>query len=36
MRLSKRQKKLWTIIVAIATFALVLTSLIPLFSAIFY
>jgi len=33
MRLSKRQQKLWTVIVAIASLALILTSLIPLFSS---
>ncbi len=36
MRLSKKQKKFWTILVVIASLALVLTSLIPLFSSLFY
>jgi len=34
MRLSKKQKKLWTVLVIVAGMALILTSMIPFFSAI--
>lgn len=35
MNLSKKQQKLWTIIVVVASLALILTSFLPFFSMLF-
>jgi len=35
MMLSKKQKKLWIILVAVASFALILTSMLPLVYSLF-